>query len=101
MPRYARTALGRIHELAALRAVRVTRKAQQEMGALEPPADIDDLVDVLNDLRSEDWHQRLTSQVTGEAMHVFKPTTIFGLLYVKVVVRDNCVVVSFHEEVEE
>jgi len=71
------------------------------MGALEPPADIDDVVQVLLELRGPDWCQRLTSEVTGEAMHVFKPITVFGPLYVKVVVRGNCVVVSFHEEVEE
>ena len=100
-PRHARTALRRIRELAARRAVRVTLKAQLEMSALEPPADIDDLVEVLCGLTAEDWTRRLLSRVTGEAMHVFKPSTPFGLLYVKVVIRNDCVVVSFHEEVEE
>jgi len=33
-------------------------------------------------------------------MYVFKPMTVFGPLYVKVVLRNDCVVVSFHEEVE-
>lgn len=33
-------------------------------------------------------------------MYVFKPTTAFGLLFVKVVIRTDCIVVSFHEEVE-
>lgn len=47
-----------------------------------------------------DWAGRLTSRATGELMDVFKPRTVFGLLYVKVVIRTNCIVVSFHEEVE-
>ena len=47
-----------------------------------------------------DWAGRLTSRVTGEPMYVFKPMTLFGLLYLKVVIRTDCIVVSFHEEVE-
>ena len=99
-PRYARTALKRIKELAARRAVRITQKAMWEMAALDPPAHIDDVVETLERLEPGDWAGRLTSQVTGEAMYVFKPMTLFGLLYVKVVLRNDCVVVSFHEEVE-
>lgn len=33
-------------------------------------------------------------------MYVFKPMTLSGRLYVKVVLRNDCVVVSFHEGVE-
>ena len=42
---------------------------------------------------------RLISNPTGEPTYVFKPLTLFGLLYVKVVLRNDCVVVSFHDEV--
>jgi hypothetical protein len=99
-PSYARTALERIKELAARRAVRITQKAMWEMAVLDPPAHIDDVVETLERLEPGDWAGRLTSQITGEAMYVFKPMTLFGLLYVKVVLRNDCVVVSFHEEVE-
>lgn len=70
------------------------------MAALEPPAHPDDVMETLEQLGPEDWVGRLTSHSTGEALYVFKPMTLFGLLYVKVVIRNNCVVVSFHEEVE-
>ena len=80
--------------------MRVTLKAQNEMAALEPPADIDDVGEILGGLTAADWACRLFSATTGEPMHVFKPMTAFGLLYVKVIVRGDCVVVSFHEEVE-
>lgn len=99
IPRHARAALRRIRELAAQRAVRITLKAHQEMAALEPPADIDDVVEVLTGLKPGDWVSRIVSHVTGEAMYVFKPMTMFGLLYLKVVTRADCIVVSFHEEV--
>ena len=57
-------------------------KAQEEMAALEPPADIDDVVEILCGLEAEDWECRIFSLRTGEAMHVFKPNTAFGPLYV-------------------
>jgi hypothetical protein len=100
-PRHARIAIRRIRELAEQRAIRITRKAQEEMAALDPAADIDDVLEVLVALAPEDWVCRLISHVTSEALHVFKPMTPFGLLYVKVIVRKDCIVVSFHEELEE
>jgi hypothetical protein len=100
-PRHARIAIQRIHELAERRAVRITLKALNEAAALEPPADIDDVLEVLSDLTAADWRCRIHSVTTGEPMQIFKPLTdAFGLLYVKVIVRRDCVVVSFHEEVE-
>lgn len=94
----ARTALRGVHECVARRAVRITLKAMNEMAALDPPADIDDLMGVLERLEEQDWAGRVVSRATGEPMHVFKPATPFGLLYIKVIVRRECVVVSFHED---
>jgi hypothetical protein len=71
-----------------------------EMAALDPPAHVDDVMETLEQLEPEDWVGRLTSPVTGDSMYVFKPMTLFGPLYVEVVLRNDCVVVSFHEEVE-
>lgn len=99
-PRHARLALQRVHERAGRGAVRLTLKVQEEMAALEPAADIDDVLEVLRGLTAADWACRIRSASTGEAMHVFKPRTVFGLLYLKLIVRRDCVVVSFHEEVE-
>ncbi|MBI2565625.1 MAG: hypothetical protein HYV63_01155 [Candidatus Schekmanbacteria bacterium] len=80
--------------------MRITLKALNEMAALEPPADIDDAMETPWRLELEDWAGRLTSRATGETMYVFKPITPFGPLYLKVVIRTDCIVVSFHEEVE-
>ncbi len=96
--RKLRVALRRIHLLASRRAVQMTLKAQEEMSALTPAADIDDVLDVLLALGEEDWSGRITSVATGEDMFVFHPWTSHGLLYVKVLLRRTCVVVSFHEE---
>lgn len=81
--------------------MRLTLKALEEMAALAPPADVDDVVEVLSAIVPADWVSRLVSNVTGEAMHVFTPMTPFGLLYVKILIREDCIVVSFHEETEE
>jgi hypothetical protein len=41
---------------------------------------------------------RLVSNRTGEWMYVFNPSIGGTDLYVKVVLRRNCVVISFHEQ---
>jgi hypothetical protein len=38
------------------------------------------------------------SERTGEWLYVFKPTVAEMLFYVKLAVRANCLVVSFHED---
>jgi hypothetical protein len=57
-----------------------------------------DGVDVLCALASTDSHGRLRSAESPEWMYVFKPTVGDVLVYVKVVLRDDCIVVSFHED---
>jgi len=41
---------------------------------------------------------RLVSRETDEWLYVFKPRIAGIVLYVKVVLRADCVVISFHEE---
>ncbi len=41
---------------------------------------------------------RLRSSSTGEWMYVFKPNAGAGVTYVKVILRNECIVVSFHED---
>ena len=53
---------------------------------------------MLAGLGAKDSAGRLTSEQTGELMHVFKPEVGGQILYVKLVLRGNCVVVSFHED---
>lgn len=96
MPTWLPRILRRIRELAAAGRVRFTFKTIRELAALA--LDVDDAVDTLRALSNSDAHGRLRSEATGEWMYVFKPTVGETLIYVKVAVRDDCIVVSFHED---
>ena len=60
--------------------------------------DEEDACGVLANLASSDFAERLVSKKTGEWMYVFKPSVGAVVVYVKVVVRVECIVISFHEE---
>jgi motility quorum-sensing regulator/GCU-specific mRNA interferase toxin len=96
VPTWLPRLLRRIRELAAAGRVRFTFKAVRELAALA--LDADDAVDVLRSLSSTDAYGRLRSEATGEWMYVFKPTVGEMVMYLKVAVRDDCIVVSFHED---
>jgi hypothetical protein len=98
MPRWLPRALTRIRELAATRKVRFTRKARREMAALAFGLDETDASDVLARLSCKDSAGRLQSASTGEWMYLFKPPLAGTILYLKVVLRNFCVVISLHEE---
>ena len=51
-------------------------------------------------LTAADSVGRQRSNSTGEWLYVFKPEVAGSVLYVKVVLRANCVVISFHEDEE-
>jgi hypothetical protein len=96
MPRWLPRILARLHRLAAQRRVRFTIKALQELRALD--LDADDAVDVLRGLVPGDSAGRLVSTGTGEWMYVFTPRVGVATVYLKLVVRADCIVISFHEE---
>jgi Motility quorum-sensing regulator, toxin of MqsA len=98
VPTWLPSILRRIRDLAATGRVRFTLKALRELAALS--LDADDALDVLRALSRADAHGRLRSAATGEWMYVFKPTVGEQLVYLKVAVRDECIVVSFHEDEE-
>lgn len=98
MPRWLPKVLTRIRELAAERKVRFTLKALRELAALGMSLDPTDACDVLVNLTTEDSAGRLVSESTGEWMYVFKPRVAGMLVYVKLILRSDCLVVSFHED---
>ena len=98
--RWTTSILRHIRGLAAQRKVRFTLKAFQEPGRLGMGLDEEDACDVLANLMRSDMVGRLVSAKTGEWMYVFKPSVAGVVVYVKVVVRVDCVVISFHEEEE-
>jgi hypothetical protein len=60
--------------------------------------DEEDPCEVLAKLTAEESVGRMASAVTGEWMYLFKPQVYERIIYVKVIVRNNCLVVSFHED---
>jgi hypothetical protein len=98
VPRWLPRLLRRIHELAGQGRVRFTLKALRELAALGAGLDVHDACDVLAALTSDDFIGRLESERTGEWMYAFKPAVAGTVVYVKLVVRSDCLVVSFHED---
>ena len=86
----------RIHELVAQGHVRFTHKANEELKALG--LNQEDGLEIIAGLTAKDFAARLASEATGEWMYVFNPPFGFDFVYVKLVLRGSCVVVSFHEE---
>ena len=78
--------------------VRFTIKALRELAALAMGLDEKDACHVLANLAASDFGERLVSKKTGEWMYVFKPRVGGVVAYVKLILRSDCVVVSFHEE---
>jgi hypothetical protein len=96
--RWLSEALERIHELASQGRARFTMKALQELAALDLGLDEEDACHVLANLGASDLVERLASEKTGEWMYVFKPGVGGVVIYAKLILRRDCVVISFHEE---
>jgi hypothetical protein len=98
MPRWLSRLLRRLHVLAGRGQVRLTLKAARELAAFGAGMDVQDVCDVLAALRAGDCAERFVSEQAGEWMYVFKPSVAGMPVYLKVVLRAECVVVSFHED---
>jgi hypothetical protein len=98
MPHWLARTLSRIHRMVATDRVRLTRKAQEEARALHLLAE--DVEDLLASLAASHYAARLRSDVTGETMFVFVLLVGDTPMYIKLVLRNECVVVSFHEDAE-
>jgi hypothetical protein len=98
MPPWLPGILTRIRGLAADRRILFTLKARRELAALECGLDERDACDVLTSLKTADSAGRLVSSATREWLYVFKPRVAGIVVYVKVLLRNECVVVSFHED---
>ena len=99
MSRWLPRVLRRIRRLATARRVRFTLKARRELALLgELSLDEEDACAVLAALVPTDSAGRVLSETTGEWMYLFKPAVAGLVLYLKVVLRNDCIVVSFHED---
>jgi hypothetical protein len=90
--------LKRVHRLAVQRRVRFTLKARQELAALGAGLDEEDACEVLAGLGVADCAGRLVAEGTGEWMYIFKPLVAGTVVYLKLVIRGSCLIVSFHED---
>jgi hypothetical protein len=66
-----------------------------------PRLDEEDALEILRRLRGADSAGRLRSEHTGEWLYVFLPRVAGETLYVKLLLRDDCLIVSFHEQVDD
>jgi hypothetical protein len=96
LPAWLSGVLDRIHRLAKAGNVRLTVKALAEVRGLGLGLGVADVIDVLMALTPNDSGGRVRSLLSSEWLYVFKPTVAETVLYVKVVLRNDCVVVSFH-----
>jgi hypothetical protein len=101
VPRWLPRVLTRIHTLATDRRVSFTLKARRELALLGDGLDEEDACELLAALTPPDSAGRLRSSVTGEWMYIFKPALDDKLLYIKILLRTDCIVVSFHEDLAE
>lgn len=101
MPQWRPRVLTRVHALAAQGKVRFTLKALTEMAALSVGLDESDGCDALRRLSAKELVGRMRSAQTREWMYVFRARIAGTLVYLKIILRDNCVVVSFHAEAED
>jgi|SRR5712664_1028707 len=98
-PAWLAAALARIRGHAAARRVRFTLKALGELDDLG--LDVEEAILIVAGLSTADFSRRVISRQTGEWMYVFKPVVEGAALYVKLLVRRDCVIISFHEDEEQ
>jgi hypothetical protein len=98
MPPWLPKVLSRVRALAAGCRVRFTLKALRELAALELGLDPTDACDVLMCLVPGDSAGRIVSKSTGEWLYVFEPRIADSRVHVKLLIRADCWVVSFHED---
>lgn len=81
--------------------MRLTGKALEELAGLDIGLEPDDVCAVLSELNADDFVTRMRSPRSGDWLYVFKPQVAGIIVYLKIVVRSQCIVISFHEDQEE
>ncbi len=98
MPNWLASILHRLQDLASRGRVRFTVKALEEIEELSSELSIEDVYFVLANLQQDDFVERFVSEKTDEWMYVYKPLVEGEVIYVKVILRTECVLISFHED---
>lgn len=98
MPRWLTRAIARIRSSACAGQVQFTRKALSVRQLLRLGLNQEDALRILADLSASDFDRRIRSATTGSWLYVFRPTVRDAQLYVRIVLRAGCRVISFHDE---
>ena len=96
MPRWLPSVLTRIRALASAGRVTFTVKVGPELDALRLRRE--DAIEILLSLGPGDYPIRLRSTSSDEWLYVFRPAYPGLRLYLKLVIRTDCVVISCHED---
>jgi hypothetical protein len=100
-PRGLPKTIDEIRQSAREGRVHFTLKALRELAALDLGLDETDVCEILTELTEGDFRSRVVSPVTLEYLYVFASKVADIEIYLKVVVRSNCVVISFHEDLKD
>lgn len=66
-----------------------------------PKLSHEDGEDIIAGLGRQDFHRRLRSHVLAEPLWVFRPEVNDEVLWVKLALRADCIIVSFHRDDED
>lgn len=89
--------LSKIKELAASGAISVVVTAMRD--ALNMGFELEDIVAVIGALSRSDFYKSMTAYHDHACWHdVYRPMTDMGELYIKLILRDDVLVVSFKEK---
>jgi len=96
VPPWQRRVLTRLRALAAAGRVNFTAKARDEMATagLHP----EDVLDILSSLGRAERIARVRSERHGEWLYVCRPRVGSSPLYLKVVLRSGCTLISCHDD---
>ncbi len=85
-----------VKDLVGAGRVRSTRSARE--GAVVLGLDFQDMLAVVMGLKSTDFHKSMTAHDDHRVWQdVYRPTTAFGRIYLKLTVIDDVLIVSFKE----
>lgn len=101
MSRWLFGVLARVRSLAAERRVSFTGKSLRGISELELGLDAEDVCEFLSSLSPRDSAGRIRSTSTSEWLYVFRSSILENRVYVKLILRDDCVIVSFHLDEEK
>ena len=90
--------LAQIKAFAGSNKVSFTYKALREIAELHLGLDETDVCHLLLDLKISDFKERRHSNITDEWLYIFLISVEDCQIYLKLISRNNCLIISFHED---